>query len=149
MIAPFWQQVLLNAIGPLITVLGGGLVVGLTVGTITRHSQDRRDARSLRTTLVSEMTEAAVMLHIEIDRYYRAKRLDDLTEQDLMTRRHVLDDRYQKTRATGRVLENKLLAYFASGEPRKLWRQTMWVRLSWRECKAADVGIARCRATRC
>ena len=74
MTVTFWQQFILNAVGPLITILGGYLIVGLLVARITREAQDRREERQLRDHLISEATENAGLLHFEIQRYYRAKK---------------------------------------------------------------------------
>jgi hypothetical protein len=44
---PFWQELLLNSIGPLVTVVIGSLIVGTFAASITRSAQDRRTETDL------------------------------------------------------------------------------------------------------
>ena len=61
---PFWDQVALSAIPPLVTAVFGLLLVGLAVNYLTRVLQDRRTASQLKYDLVSQMTEvASTILH--------------------------------------------------------------------------------------
>lgn len=121
MATPFWQQLVINAIGPLVTVIGGSLIVGLLVASVTRQAQERREQHKLRGDLVREMTESATMLHLAVGRYFRAQERDLVKAEDLAQRRDGLDDQYDTSRTRAKVLENRLRAYFATDEPRHHW----------------------------
>ncbi len=123
---PFWDQVALNAVAPLVTAVFGLLLAGLVINLLTRALQDRRTANQLKYDLLGQITEVASTLFHYAGLYHRAraeaanptvgagnivksnKELDEVRKELLA--RH----------ATGRtqtdVLEARLAAYFE--EPR-------------------------------
>src|SRR5438094_879726 len=125
----FEQQLALNAIGPAIAVVFGSIFAAGLIAWLTRRAQDRREERALRDRLINEVTEKASALHFEIQRFYRARTAP--RHDDLKVRRQDLDATYAESRLAGVVLENRLLAYFADDEPRRLCHQ-LWDRLAVR-----------------
>ena len=114
---PFWHQVVLSAIPPLVTAVFGLLLVGLAVNYLTRVLQDRRIANQLKYDLISQITEiASTILHYE--GMYREARTsaDSQTVQELAELRKKLLEQYAAGRAQTDVLETRLGAYF--DEPR-------------------------------
>lgn len=124
-VLPFWQQLVLNAVGPLISVIVGSLIVGVLVQWITRRAQNRREDRQLRDQLIGRVTETASLLHFEIQRYFRAKNRERRSRKELVALQQELEQAFLTCRREGTVLENRLLAYFASDEPRRLWHQVI------------------------
>jgi hypothetical protein len=118
---PFWQELLLQIVGPLIGALG----IGVFATWITRKAQDRRRASQLRGDLISQMTRAASRLYFSLKEYSERKTLENVDDSELARLRSELDKQYQETRVDGEVLERRLDAYFVSKEPSRLWHATM------------------------
>ena len=71
LVRPFWQDLILDAGGPLITVVVGSLLIGLIVARVTQNAQERRADMSLRHGLVKELTSATTNLYLETQHYER------------------------------------------------------------------------------
>ena len=71
LVRPFWQDLILDAGGPLITVVVGSLLIGLIVARVTQNAQERRADMSLRHALVKELTSATTNLYLETQHYER------------------------------------------------------------------------------
>ena len=54
---PFWDQVALNAVAPLVTAVFGLLLAGLVINLLTRALQDRRTANQLKYDLLGQITD--------------------------------------------------------------------------------------------
>ena|SRR5258708_2037630 len=78
----FWQKLLLQSVGPLITAVVGTLIIGTFVAWITRRAQERRAGsqlqeeriraqNQLRLQLIGQMTEAASSLYMATQNYRR------------------------------------------------------------------------------
>jgi hypothetical protein len=122
---PFWQSVLLAAVGPLVGAIVGTLIVGLFAQRIARKAQQRREDHQYRELLISQMTEAASALYFETQRYWRACKGERLLEIRLDELRARLDEQYHKSRVAGEVIETKLRIFFLKDTPRLLWHSTM------------------------
>lgn len=141
---------LLQAIGPLITVVLGSLVVG----TIVRQAQERRadallteerlradnlrdqeqrradnrlrDERlrtenQLRVQLVGEMTDTASRLYSVSQNYWRKRDREGVSGTALEAFQQEMDDVYQAFAIDGEKIEQRLEAYFEGDEPREQW----------------------------
>jgi hypothetical protein len=146
---PLWDRLLVAAMGPLITVLIGGLAVWGVTSTVQqrreradrKRDEDRADSvraedrrsrdDTLRQDLVGTMTEAAGSLYLMTQHYWRAK--EDVKRNPNDTNlaeiqrelRKRLDAQYLESRSRGEVVENRLEGYFVSAEPREKWHQVM------------------------
>jgi hypothetical protein len=112
---PFWQQLVLNSVGPLITVVVGSLLVGLLVAKISTSAQDRRVAAELRRDLVTEGTEILAGLMFGLQGFERAKETED-EKAFAETKRSVLRSRWDLTEQ-GQVFVIRLRAYYTTGSP--------------------------------
>jgi len=118
---PFWNQVILSAIPPLVTAIFGLLLVGLAVNYLTRVLQDRRTTNQLKYDLLSQITEIASTIFHYAGMYRQARTTTDSaeytdtivrTDQELAELRKKLLEQYATGRAETDVLEARLGAYF-------------------------------------
>jgi hypothetical protein len=110
---PFWQQLLLNSIGPLVTVVIGSLIVGTFAANITRSAQDRRAEGQLRRDMVTEGAEIIAKMWYAYSRYLRA--LGELKdESELAERRKAFDESWPEMQVRVEVFHHRLKAYYAS-----------------------------------
>jgi hypothetical protein len=116
----FWQELILQSVGPLITVVGIGFVANL----ITRRAQDRREENQLRHELIRQMTEPAWSLYFATRDYWLTREESQHAREDPELRKE-LEEQFRASRAAGEALENRLDAYFDSPEPKRLWHATM------------------------
>jgi hypothetical protein len=116
----FWEQFALNAAGPVVTALLGGLIVGVFASWITLRAQQRREDHQLRNALIDQVTEAASTFYFALQLYERAH-AGATGDEHKKSLREALDDQYGKSRIEGAVLERRLAAYFDDPEPRGLW----------------------------
>ena len=132
----FWQKVVLQAVGPLVTAVVGTLIVGTFVAWITRQAQERRadsqlreerirSDNQLRLQLIAQMTDAASALYMTAQNYWRKKDRENVRGEELLEHRRVLEKQYRESRIAGEVIERRLDAYFSTDEPRLLWHGTM------------------------
>jgi hypothetical protein len=125
----FLRQAELNAVGPLVTAVVGGLIVVLAVYLITTTLQARRSATELKHQLISEMTEAASTLYQAIGAYYRALEALGLpagfvpakNDHELLDLRNRVLGCYPLARVSQEVLEARLRAYFADNRVPVAW----------------------------
>jgi hypothetical protein len=124
---PFWDQVALNAVAPLVTAVFGLLLAGLVINLLTRALQDRRTANQLKYDLLSQITEVASTLFHYAGLYHRARAEATANPTvgtgNIIKNNKELDElrkEFLTQHATGRtqtdVLEARLAAYFE--EPR-------------------------------
>ncbi len=136
MSADFWEKLILQATGPLVTAVIGTLIVGTFVAWITRKAQERRaESQSreertraenqLRVQLIGQMTEASSSLYMATQHFWRKKKVEKVSPDELDRHRKELDEQYRSSRVLGEVIERQLEAYFLSDEPRLLWHATM------------------------
>ncbi len=122
---PFWQSILLEAVGPLVTILVGTVIVGSIAELITRRAQERREDYQTRMRLIDRMTETASALYLATQRYWRGRDREQADQARMTGLRLEMDAQYQATRVEGEVLERQLLILFSTAEPRLLWHSTM------------------------
>lgn len=109
---PFWRQVALNAVSPIVAAVFGGLIVGF----IVRRAQNNQADLALRTSISIDMMQITygfyrkLMEVIRRERYRQEVNLDDLPQQ------------YEDFRIAARVLEAKLQAYVRGSEAPQLWQ---------------------------
>jgi hypothetical protein len=117
-----WEELLLQAVGPLVTAVVGTLIIGTFVAWITRRAQDRRADNELRLQLIGEMTEAASGLYMATQHFWRKKeREEGVSAEELAQERKELDQQYREARVAGEKIERQLQAYFETNVPRRHW----------------------------
>jgi hypothetical protein len=132
----FWDKMLLESVGPLVTAVVGTLIIGTFVERITRKAQERRadnqlrDERiraqnELRLQLIGEMTETASALYMATQNFWRKKDIEKTDASELAKHRLELEQQYRASRITGEVIERRLEAYFSSTDPIRLWHAAM------------------------
>jgi hypothetical protein len=120
----FWQDVVLQLIGPVFATIVGTAILGFVAQRIARQTQDKREMLRIRDGFISDATEAAVGLYVATQRYWRAKRAHDdddehLSDEELAHERAVLDQQYRDSRVAGETLESRLYAYYKDDTPRQ------------------------------
>ena len=114
-----------SLLGALVTVVLGTFCAGVVV----RRIEARRERFSLRTGLITEMTEAASSLYFQTLRYWRAaEHSADGAAYDtggLGSIREELERQYVSSRTRGQVIENRLGVYFCDSAPKELWHTVM------------------------
>lgn len=132
----FWEKLLLQLVGPLVTAVVGTLIIGTFVARITRKAQERRadhqlheerirTQNQLRLQLIGQMTETASSLYIATQNFWRKKHVEQVGDDELAQYWAELDQQYAASRVEGEVLERRLEAYFLSTDPKALWHATM------------------------
>jgi hypothetical protein len=110
---PFWQELLLNSIGPLVTVVIGSLIVGTFAASITRSAQDRRAEGQVRRDMVTESAEVFARMWYAYSRYLRA--LGELKDKrELAERRQAFDELWPELQVRAEVFHHRLKAYYES-----------------------------------
>jgi hypothetical protein len=136
MVENFWEKLLLQSVGSLLTAVVGTLIIGLVVASITRKAQERRaDSQlreertraenQLRLQLIGQMTEAASSLYMATQHFWRKKDVEKVGNDELEQHRKELDQQYRASRVLGEAIERRLEAYFLSSDPKVLWHATM------------------------
>ena len=139
--APFWQQLLLASIGP---VLGTG-VLGVSASLIVQSFQDRRRAvqeaeqerqrqderaaadrlrdHEVKIRLIEEMTVAAGALYFALQHYWRrtTREREAVAAEAKAALRIELDAQYRKTGIAAAGLETRLKLFFQTDNPWRLW----------------------------
>jgi hypothetical protein len=132
----FWEKLLLQSVGPLVTAVVGTLIIGTFVAWITRKAQERRAddqlreertraENQLRLQLIGQMTEVASSLYMATQNFWRKKNVERVGSDELDQHRKELDQQYRASRVLGEVIERRLEAYFLSSDPKMLWHATM------------------------
>jgi hypothetical protein len=125
---PFWQELILQLVGPAFAVVFGTAILGLAAQHIARTTQDKREILRIRDGFISDTTSAAVGLYVATQRYWRARTASNnglLNEDALAEERGILDQQYRDSRVAGEVLEGRIYAYYADPEPRRRMHQVM------------------------
>ena len=140
----FWYKASVAAVGPVVTAILGGLIIGVIVQQIARRAQERQVQRNLRNELVAEVTDAAGALYMQTQMFWRVITGRVPAGKDELSARAELDAQYTKSRVAGLVLENRLDVYFASDEPRLKWHRTMdFLTVRYFQVQKPDKGTAR------
>jgi hypothetical protein len=113
----FWEQLVLNLVGPLVTIILGTAIVGFAVSLVARRAQERREDHELRARLCREVTEAPTALYLATQHYSRAGK-DNLDPDQQTAFRDALDKDYLESRRAGTALEHLLGLYFSDSKPR-------------------------------
>ena len=132
----FWEKLLLQSVGPLVTAVVGTLIIGTFVAWITRKAQERRADNQLREErtraeyqlrlqLIGQMTEVASSLYMATQNFWRKRNVERVGSEELDQHRKELDQQYRASRVLGEVIERRLEAYFLSSDPKVLWHATM------------------------
>jgi hypothetical protein len=132
----FWEKLLLQSVGPLLTAVVGTLIIGTFVAWITRKAQERRADNQLREErtraeyqlrlqLIGQMTEVASSLYMATQNFWRKRNVERVGSEELDQHRKELDQQYRASRVLGEVIERRLEAYFLSSDPKVLWHATM------------------------
>lgn len=148
---PFWDQVALNAVSPLVTAIFGLLLAGVVVNLLTRALQDRRTSNQLKYDLLSQITEVASTLFHHAGLYHRARadarNLPEgagnivRSDEELDGLRKELLVQHAAGRARTDILEARLGAYFDERHVTIAWhavRDCLTVRVytAWRSRKS-------------
>lgn len=120
----FWEQLVLNLVGPVVTIILGTAIVGFAVSLVARRAQERREDHELRARLCREATEASTALYLATQHYWRAQQ-DNLEPDHLKAFRADLDKEYLESRRAGTALEHLLGLYFRRTEPKQRMHQVM------------------------
>lgn len=121
---PFWQEVILNLVGPLSVAVIGTFLLGLWAAWVTKKWQDRKEDAALRESLIRELLEASSALYLALRHY---EHLVDYPEpgRDMTRERGALEGVYQRTRTAGDAIEYRLMAHFASEDLPRKWHSMM------------------------
>ncbi len=122
---PFEQALAVQAVGPLITILLGSLIVGPVIAWITAQSQRRREDYRLREELTVAMTEIASAMYLATQRYWRARDRQRVEGEKLSDLREWLEEQYHFNRIRGEALEVRLRTMFRSDVAKWHWHATM------------------------
>jgi hypothetical protein len=141
----FWYRAGVAAVGPVISAILGGLIIGAIVQQVAQRAQERQARRNLRNALVAEVTDAAGALYMQTQMFWRmiTGRVP-AGKDELSAAQTRLDEQYTKSRVAGLVLENRLDVYFASDEPRQKWHRTMdFLTVRYFQVLEPDKGVTR------
>ena len=111
------QQALLETIGPVTTVVVGGVVVA----GVAKWLERRREVEAARLRLTEEMPQAAFRFYLETQRFWRATTRERLTGEQLVPVRQRFDDQYLSFREDGELIERRMRTWFRDDEPRRHW----------------------------
>jgi len=123
-VRPFWQDLLLSFVGPLLVAIIGTVLLGLWATRVTQGWQARKEDAELRESLIRELLEASSSLYLALRHY---EYLVDYPEswRDMPAERKNLDDTYVRARTAGDAIEYRLLARFASEDLPRKWHSMM------------------------
>lgn len=119
---PFMHQVILNAVGPVVAALLGGLIVTLICQKVQnrraelRQQEDRDRAERERRAQLS-----LAIMRIAFGFYTRLIEVTRVEQYEGKVSLGDLAQRYQDFRIDARVLEEQLRVYIPGGEARWLW----------------------------
>ena len=121
---PFWQELILNLVGPLSVAVVGTFLLGLWAAWITKKWQDRKEDAALRESLIRELLEVSSALYLALRHY---EYLVDYPEpwRDIPREREALEGVYQRTRTAGDAIEYRLMAHFVSEDLARKWHSMM------------------------
>lgn len=121
---PFWQDLLLQAVGPLVAAVVGSLAVGIILNSWTARKANRSAARDLRLLLVEEALTIANELRVASDILYRAKAMNQ-SEDDLAPLLRDAREAYGRCTVKMPVIETKLELYFPKSRASILWHNVI------------------------
>jgi hypothetical protein len=114
----FTEQFILNLVGPLVTIIIGGVLVGGIASRVAaRKEQERREVHALRERLITQAMEGPIAVYEASQRYLEAR---DALSKDLAPFRAELDKAYIDARAKGELMEQLLLYHFQDSGPAEL-----------------------------
>ena len=113
----FTEQLVLNLVGPLVTIIVGTLVVGTFASWLARKAQERREDHALRERLITQALEGPIALYIASQRYSEA---GDELSKELASFRAELDKAYVDARAKYELRWYVLKYHFPGGRPSAL-----------------------------
>jgi hypothetical protein len=121
---PFWQEMILNIVGPLTAAAVGTFLLGLAASQVTRRWQERKEDAELRESLIRELLEAATALYLGLRQY---EFLADHQEpwRDMPAEQRNLEAIYVRTRTAGDAIEFRLLAHFNAEKLAQNWHSMM------------------------
>lgn len=118
----FWQKVIVQAAGPVISAF----ILGVVAAWIARMAQIRREQWSLRHELIGEMTKTASTLYNETLRFIRVtKYFPNTGGAERRKSRADLDKRYRASLISAEVIQDRLEAYFECDRARFAWHRTI------------------------
>jgi hypothetical protein len=121
---PFWQELILNIVGPLTAAAIGTFLLGLAAAYVTRRWQEHKEDAELRESLIRELLEAATALYLGLRQY---EFLADHPEpfQDMPAEQRNLEAIYVRTRTAGDAIGPRLFAQFDSEDLAQNWHSMM------------------------
>jgi hypothetical protein len=121
---PFWQELILNLVGPLSVAVVGTFLLGLWAAWVTKKWQDRKEDAALRESLIRELLEVSSALYLALRHY---EYLVDYPEpwRDIPHEHEALEGVYQRTRTAGDAIEYRLMAHFLSEDLARKWHSMM------------------------
>ncbi len=112
---PLWEQLLLNAVGPLVTVVLGSVAVGGTVSWL----QKRREARQALRDLTVDMFQVAFAFYTRVEDARRRRRYKEPEPSG-----RELEAAYQEFAVAGRSIEARLRV--AASDEKTVKRRWLW-----------------------
>jgi hypothetical protein len=109
---PFWDRLVVAAVGPLVTAVVGTGVIGWVILRVADSTQARRAEETLRRELLSNAMNAAGSLYFALQSYRRAERDNDLSKQAKGEQRRELEHQYFDTKVQAGLLEGEIDALF-------------------------------------
>jgi hypothetical protein len=121
---PFWQDLLLQALGPLVAALVGSFAVGIILNSWTARKADRTAVRDLRMSLIEESLVSANELRVASDLVYRSRMMGHSTDE-LRPLLHNARETYARCTIKMPIIETKLELYFPSSRASNLWHSVI------------------------
>jgi hypothetical protein len=127
--APLWQNIVVAAIGPLVTAIVGSLIIGIYLVKRGAREDERRareeDRRQfgLRQELVQDMARVTISMNRAIFLYGREAKRGQLEQDQLAKLRSDLDELYWKYAGDSGALGHRLRAHLSSDELRREWHK--------------------------
>lgn len=125
MVEPLWERLLVAAVGPILTAA----LALFVINWVTARAQRRREASEIREELAAELADCGNTLYFALQSFWRAAKdvrlADRATAPQLENARLKLDDLYQRHRAAGKVIEQRLRIYYRDPAPAQNWRSAM------------------------
>ncbi|WP_104160349.1 hypothetical protein [Arthrobacter sp. ZGTC212] len=125
MMEPLWERLLVAAVGPILTAA----LALFVINWVTARAQRRRESSEIREQLAAELTDCGNTLYFGLQSFWRTAKdvrlADRATDPQLEKARLKLEDLYQKHRAAGKVIEQRLRIYYRDPAPAQNWHSAM------------------------